>query len=38
MNFPISPEYGGGARDGIRITIGTDAEIDTLLENIRQVV
>jgi histidinol-phosphate aminotransferase len=38
MRFPLSDEQGGGVRDGLRITVGTDAEIDTLLAAIAEVM
>jgi histidinol-phosphate aminotransferase len=37
MNFPVAEEQ-GGVRDGLRMTIGTDAEIDTLLSAMGEVM
>jgi histidinol-phosphate aminotransferase len=38
MCFPDVPEAPGGVVTGLRISIGTDAEIDTLLEALREIV
>lgn len=37
MEFPLV-SYGDSAFDGLRVTIGTDAEIDTLLDALRQLL
>lgn len=39
MNFPGAAGIGGkDSLDGLRITVGTDEEIDTLLKNLRELV
>ena len=38
MRFPNVEWAPDGLLDGLRITVGTDAEIDTLLEALREIV
>ena len=38
MRFPDVPEAPGGVVTGLRISIGTDSEIDTLLEALQEII
>lgn len=38
MNFPGAPAFADGVYDGLRITVGTDAEIDRLLDVLTTLV
>jgi histidinol-phosphate/aromatic aminotransferase/cobyric acid decarboxylase-like protein len=38
MAFPDVPWARGGRLDGLRITVGTDEEIDTFLTALRELV
>jgi histidinol-phosphate/aromatic aminotransferase/cobyric acid decarboxylase-like protein len=38
MKFPEVPYAPGGLLNGLRITIGTDAEIDSLLRELATIV
>jgi len=38
MQYPEAPAFGPRGLDGLRITIGTDAEIDRFLEVLQQII